>query len=247
MGISENKNNSVSCLICHVKIFLDPSNEKQGLNELKGYGNCVNGHTVHLECLKKWIAHSDKCPMCNSIYPPILSSRFSVIINEENLRKEEKEKEKKLEEIAISAALEEVKQQKNDGIRDKINRAKILIDSGKFKPALNILFDILDHDDPQNIEAKFLIGKTHYLNNKFDLAVSNLMKLVKTKFDFPLAFYYLGKSFESINLKPKAKWAYERSLNNLEKLITNHEMTDISKKKFEKLIEEIKFILSNLI
>ena len=56
----------------------------------------------------------------------------------------------------------------------------------------------------------FLRGKIHYLRGRYDLAINHLFKLVKEDFEFPDAFLYLGKSYESLGLDEKAKWAFAR-------------------------------------
>ncbi|MFX0057593.1 MAG: tol-pal system YbgF family protein [Candidatus Hodarchaeota archaeon] len=56
----------------------------------------------------------------------------------------------------------------------------------------------------------FLRGKINYLLGRYDLAISQLFKLVKEKYDYQDGFLYLGKAYEALGLSDKAKWAYER-------------------------------------
>jgi predicted Zn-dependent protease len=56
----------------------------------------------------------------------------------------------------------------------------------------------------------FLKGKINYLKGRYDLAINQLFKLVKDKYDYPEGFFYLGKAYEALGLVDKAKWAYER-------------------------------------
>ncbi|GAH54376.1 unnamed protein product, partial [marine sediment metagenome] len=50
----------------------------------------------------------------------------------------------------------------------------------------------------------------NYLRGRYDMSINLLTKLVKEKYDYPEGFLYLGKSYEALNLKDQAKWAYDR-------------------------------------
>ena len=63
------------------------------------------------------------------------------------------------------------------------------------------------------------------------------MKLVKIDFNYPLAFYYLGLNYEEMGLLDKVKWAYDRSLLQIEKL---SETQDFYKPFLEDLQQRIK-------
>ncbi|MHA1234564.1 MAG: tetratricopeptide repeat protein, partial [Promethearchaeota archaeon] len=56
----------------------------------------------------------------------------------------------------------------------------------------------------------FLKGKINYMRGRYDLAINQLFKLVKEKYDHPDGFLFLGKAYEALGLDDKAKWAYER-------------------------------------
>ena len=56
----------------------------------------------------------------------------------------------------------------------------------------------------------FLKGKTYYLKGRYDMAIGHLFKLTKENYDFPDAFLYIGKAYESLGLTEKAKWAFDR-------------------------------------
>ncbi len=129
---------------------------------------------------------------------------------------------------------------------DKLNRAKKLLLEQKFTASLNILFDVLDHDDPNNEDAKFLLGKVYFLSGRFDLSINTLMRLVKKYYNYPLAFYYLGKSFESVGLDDKALWAYQRSHRNLKEILEESDKDALSKSKLRNVFEEVVNILKKL-
>jgi len=48
------------------------------------------------------------------------------------------------------------------------------------------------------------------MRGRYDLAINQLFKLIKEKYDYPEGFLYLGKAYEALGLEDKAKWAYER-------------------------------------
>ncbi len=86
-----------------------------------------------------------------------------------------------------------------------------------FSAALNIFWDLADTLEktpkhPGYLQTLLHIGMINYATGNFAVAVSQLMKLVKIDFKYPLGFYYLGLCYEKIGLPDKAKWAYERSL-----------------------------------
>ena len=189
----------ISCIVCHTKLLVDTEHKTQGAN----YVTCGNGHFLHIDpCLKMWLLNSDTCPVCNAHYShQILEKHSKKSQIEEILPPEEPHNEQELEECIV--------------VIDKLNRAKKLLLEQKFNASLNIIFDILDHDDPNNVDAKFLMGKVYFLSGRFDLSINTLMRLVKKHYEYPLAFYYLGKNFESVGLDDKALWAYQRSFQNL--------------------------------
>jgi tetratricopeptide (TPR) repeat protein len=64
--------------------------------------------------------------------------------------------------------------------------------------------------DYERNKILFLKGKIYYFKERYDMAISNLFRLVKEKFDYPDAFLYLGKAYQELGLEDKAKWAFER-------------------------------------
>ena len=65
MSNLDTSNNKVSCVICHGPIDLSHFGREQ---VTKNFVGCPNGHLCHYDCLKKWIPHSSKCPVCAEIY-----------------------------------------------------------------------------------------------------------------------------------------------------------------------------------
>jgi hypothetical protein len=227
-----------SCYICHMKIFIQKSSEIDGLNSPFNYAVCSNGHSVHSEpCLQNWLFHSNQCPVCHMQYSDSILSKYHPII--EAIKKQEEQK--RFQQQAMEQQAKEIQQMKSmeaeKEIKDKIDRANKLIEGNKIGAALNLLFDIIDNFDANNLDAKFLIGKAQYLSEKYDLAVSNFMKLVKLKFDYPFGFYYLGKSFEKIG-SDKAKWAFERSRENFKKLIQDTNTEPSMKTMYQQFLDE---------
>lgn len=182
------------CLICHEAIEPD---EK--------YHNCPNGHPAHARCLQEWMTSSDVCPLCTEKYAPNVLAEYTGYL--EGLKR--KEEQKILAKIEldlteqINKAAEEVRElQQLEKIHD-LHKLK------EFEKALQYLFTMMDSDN-QNAHVLFLIGKTFYLKEQFDLAINYFMKLVKKNYDYPEAFFYLGKAYEAIGIPDKANWAYER-------------------------------------
>ena len=89
---------------------------------------------------------------------------------------------------------------------------EILINEQEYDYALSRL-DL--HNNGSNSIQKgqnilFLKGKINYMRGRYDLAINQLFKLVKEKYDYSEGFLYLGKAYEALGLGDKAKWAYER-------------------------------------
>ncbi len=204
------------CVICHQPIDLSKFGESEIILENK-YVGCPNGHLVHTECLKDWMTQSDKCPVCHEKYDIHVINVFTDYLKQVEEDRKRKEKEAKLKEEREKATKDNFDPENEK----KFNKALVLIDKGKYKSAINILWDILDEQkytnkDPRYLKLLFHLGRGYYKMEKPTLAIRQLMKLVKLDFHYPLGFYYLGLSYEKVSLLDKAKWAYNRSLNTLE-------------------------------
>lgn len=243
----QNNQKNISCVICHLTVSTDFQSEINAMNKSRNYVKCPNEHVTHIEpCLVNWLEHSENCPVCGTKYSDFVLSQFKSIADHKKKEREEREQQERAMEEALMAVEEEQKMEAQNQIADKLSRAEMLMNKERFPPALNILYDVLDNDDPDNLKARFLIGKAHFMNHRFDLAVSNLMKLVKIDFHYPLAFYYIGKSFDKLGLMDKVQWAFERSRNSLEKHISEGNLDEQSIERFKKLIQEINGYLAKL-
>ena len=223
-------NSEISCIVCHTKILVDSSDNKEDVN----YVACNNGHYIHKEpCLKMWLLNSESCPVCNIKYLEEILEKYSRKSQiDDILSPDEPHNEQEMEECMV--------------IIDKLNRAKKLLLEQKFTASLNIIFDVIDQDDPNNVDAKFLLGKAYFLSGRIDLSINTLMRLVKRNYDYPLAFYYLGKNFESIGLEDKALWAYQRSYENLKIILEKSPQDTLSKSKLTSVFAEVVNILKRL-
>ncbi len=187
-----------TCIICHLGII-------EGLHSSQ---DCPNGHLAHMDCLKEWLLHSSNCPLCREPYPDRIIAQFKDFIDQ-------KETEK-LVSIEKEAKQEDVK--KMEQVASKIifmkflESIEILIKEGEFEYALSRLD--LHNNGSTSIQMGqdilFLKGKINFMRGRFDLAINQLFKLVKEKYDHPEGFLYLGKAYEALGLDDKAKWAYER-------------------------------------
>ncbi|MFX1446764.1 MAG: RING finger domain-containing protein [Promethearchaeota archaeon] len=187
-----------TCIICHLGIIKGENSSQV----------CPNGHLTHTDCLKEWLLHSSHCPLCREPYPKQVINKFKEFINQKEMEKQfslEKElrrkKIKKIKEFASKMTFLKF-----------IESIEVLINEGEFEYALSRLD--LHNNDSNSIEEEhnilFLKGKVNYMRGRYDLAINQLFKLVKEKYDYPDGFLYLGKAYEALGLYDKARWAYER-------------------------------------
>lgn len=188
----------VTCIICYLGII-------EGVDS---FHDCLNGHPAHTDCLKEWLLHSSNCPLCREPYSNGLLDKFKDFIK---LREDEK-----LATLDNELKIEELK--KMDEVTSKmiflkfIESIDILISEQEYDYALSRLELHEDANLSNSIEQDilFLKGKINYLRGRYDLAINQLFKLVKEKYNYPDGFSYLGKAYEALGLDDKAKWAYER-------------------------------------
>jgi tetratricopeptide (TPR) repeat protein len=177
-------------------------------SEEGSHDQCPNGHTIHTSCLIEWLSHSHNCPLCNTPYDEEIMEKY-----QKYLDKVEKEQEKvqKLQQ-------EEDNRDMIKSIGKKMVYLKLLENVNKkiaqeeYKDALELLDKFqkkFEKYEPKNI--LFLRGKINYLRGRHDMAVNHLFKLVKKDFEYPEAFFYLGKAYQAIGLEEKAQWAFERA------------------------------------
>lgn len=243
----QNKQENISCVICHLTVSTNAQSEINEMNKSRNYVRCPSGHVAHIEpCLVNWLEHSSSCPVCGTDYNQYVLSQFKSLIDKKKMERAEQEEQERAMEDALKAVEEEKKIAVENKINEKLSRAESLISEKRYSAALNLVYDVIDNDNPDDLKARFLVGKAHYLNERYDLAVSNLMKLVKIDFNYPLAFYYIGKSFHELGLVDKVKWAFERARNSLNKHIDEDKMEPEKIEKYKKLVKEINVYLSNL-
>ena len=187
-----------TCIICHLNII-------EGIDSSHV---CPNGHPTHSDCLVEWLLHSSNCPLCSEPYPNGLLEEFTDFIK---LREDEKL-------AALNNELKKEELEKMEVIASKMTFLKfvesidILINEQEYDYALSRL-DL--HNNGNNSIQKeqdilFLKGKINYMRGRYDLAINQLFKLVKEKYDYSEGFLYLGKAYEALGLVDQAKWAYER-------------------------------------
>ena len=187
-----------TCIICHLSIIegVDSSHD------------CPNGHPAHNDCLQEWLLHSSNCPLCRKPYSSVVLDKFKDFIKnreDEKLAMLDNELKivelKKMEEVASKMTFLKF-----------IETINILINEQEYDYALSRL----ELHEDSNISNRnehntlFLKGKINYMRGRYDLAISQLFKLVKEKYNYPNGFLYLGKAYEALGLDDKAKWAYER-------------------------------------
>ncbi|MHA1675207.1 MAG: RING finger domain-containing protein [Promethearchaeota archaeon] len=203
---------SPQCVICYSPIT---QNEGGGLIE------CLNDHPVHRKCLQKWIVHSDLCPVCSMPYSPEVLASFQTFKEEHADQKIADAERKKQEQLKQEQ--EELLKKINPDFTHKYNEADKLMKSKQYEPALKIFWDIIDQKyfppkDQRILRTTLNIGLIYYRQGKHPQCIKQLMKIVKIDFNFPLAFYFLGLSYDQLGLMDKMKWALERALTNTEQL-----------------------------
>ena len=187
-----------TCIICHLGIL-------EGIDSSQ---DCPNGHLAHTDCLKEWLVHSPNCPLCREPYPDQIINKFKGFINQKeienlaSLENEIKQEEiKKMEQVAARFTFLKF-----------LESIEILINEQEFEYALSRL-DLHNNGSTSTEKQRdilFFKGKINYMRGRYDLAINQLFKLVKEKYDYPDGFLYLGKAYEALGLEDKAKWAYER-------------------------------------
>ncbi|MBY9019932.1 MAG: hypothetical protein KGD67_02660 [Candidatus Lokiarchaeota archaeon] len=187
-----------TCIICHLSII-------EGIDSSQ---DCPNAHPAHSDCLKEWLVHSSNCPLCSNPYSNGVLSEFKDFIK---FREDEK-----LETLNRELRGEEL--QKVEAIASKMTFLKflesidILLNEQEYDYALSRL-EMHGNGNLSNKKDQdilFLKGKINYIRGRFDLAINQLFKLIKERYDYPEGFLYLGKAYEALGLDDKAKWAYER-------------------------------------
>ena len=187
-----------TCIICHLGII-------EGVDFFQ---DCPNGHLAHNDCLKEWLLHSSNCPLCREPYPDHIIAQFKEFIDQKQTEKQ----------ASIKNEIKQEELKKMEQVASKITFMKflesieILIKEREFEYALSRIE--LHNNGGISIQKEhdflFLKGKINYIRGRYDLAINQLFKLVKEKYDYPEGFLYLGKAYEALGLDDKAKWAYER-------------------------------------
>ena len=187
-----------TCIICHLGII-------EGVDSIR---DCPNGHSAHSDCLKEWLLHSSNCPLCREPYSKEVLDSFKDFIK---LREDEKLK-------TLDNDLKEEELKKMEVVASKMTFLKfiesinILVNEQGYDYALSRLELHADANllNKKDQDVLFLQGKINYMRGRYDLAINQLFKLVKEKYNYPEGFLYLGKAYEALGLDDKAKWAYER-------------------------------------
>ncbi len=187
-----------TCIICHLNII-------EGIDSSHV---CPNGHPTHSDCLVEWLLQSSNCPLCRGPYSKEVLDSFKDFIKlreDEKLAALNKElKKEELEKMEIIAS--------NITFLKFVESINILINEQEYDYALSRLELHADANllNKKDQDVLFLKGKINYLRGRYDLAINQLFKLVKEKYNYPDCFLFLGKTYEALGLDDKAKWAYER-------------------------------------
>ena len=199
------------CIICHQVIRYS----EKGRSAIQ----CPNGNVMHQDpCLKQWFitGKHPTCPFCREPFIDSIQEYFEQLMQEIAENEQDgttqitpEEGEATAEVVANLQAREEL-----------LARVQDLIEQSKLDAATNVLFDYQDKN-PNDPEISYLLGMVFFIQQKFGLSVNHLMKAVKIEYKFPMAFYYLAKSFLELEMPEKAIWAAERALVNFGRKIPN--------------------------
>jgi len=218
-----------SCIICHGPIEYEKSELNNDLILNDRFIGCKNQHLAHLECIKDWMLNSINCPVCSELYDIRIVNYFA----DYKYKVEEEKRQKELQRQEEQKRQMELAERWDPEFEKCFEEVLSLEEQQNYAMAIKKLWDIHDKFAP-NPKAKghkdllLELGRCYLLNKQYALANNQLMKLIKIDFNFPLAFYYLGLSYEYINMKDKAIWAYERALLNTEQLCkTCHDYSEI--------------------
>ncbi len=217
------------CVICYTPITQNPSGGEEELIE------CLNDHPVHRNCLSKWIVHSDLCPVCSMPYSPNILASFQSF-KEQHADQQTANIELKKQE-QLKREQEELLKKINPEFTRKYNEADKLMKSKQYETALEIFWDIIDQkyfppQDQRILRTSLNIGLIYHRQGKHPQCIKQLMKIVKIDFNFPLAFYFLGLSYDQMGMMDKMKWALDRALKNTEQLSQDNP-------KYQKFVADI--------
>jgi tetratricopeptide (TPR) repeat protein len=216
-------NDNILCVVCHQPIMINNFGTGKIILE-QNYVGCPNGHLVHRDCLKQWIIHSKSCPVCHTEYNMRIINVFNDYVKqvkEDKLRAEKLKEQRLIEESKTVDELDEPE------FKETFMRAEKLVQEGNFSGATNIYWDVIDQKkygqkDPRFKKILLFLSIAYLKMGKAAMAVRQLMKLVKIDYSYPLSFYYLGVSYSEVGLPDKEKWALERSLNNITKVMSDN-------------------------
>ncbi len=206
------------CIICHMPLSAEYNNSTRKMTEGEDLNTilfCPNEHGTHRECLKHWIIHSSKCPVCHEDYSPTILQSFEKY--KQDLRKAQQKAEKKRQEEIIAQNQKMADLPEYTAGYDVV---KEHLQKREYERAVAQLWHIYDQNlyldkDAHTLKLIFQIGVTYFKMEKFALALKQFMKLVRIDYEYPLGFYFLGKTYEKMNMSGKMLWAYERSIRNL--------------------------------
>ncbi|WP_457919294.1 hypothetical protein [Candidatus Lokiarchaeum ossiferum] len=230
---SVGKSSSTSCMICHMPIEL--TNFGMGENILEqNYVGCPNAHLVHRECLKRWIIHSQNCPVCHEKYDIKIIQIFEEYVAQKEADKERSKQQKQDSQRKTLDQPEQI----DPEFEEKFNRAENLAKQQNFEAAMNIYWDILEQnkypkDDGKTLRVVLHLGLAYYKMGKYAQCIRQLMKIIKIDYNYPLVFYFLGLTYEQLEMADKTKWAMERAKINAEKLSSKND-------KYTKYLADIK-------
>ena len=206
------------CIICHSPVAV-PVTATSNLTLGLEYVSCPNLHYLHNDCVKKWLEHSDKCPVCHDQYDNGVLEEFTSYIESQKKQKEDaKRRQEQLQEEEIREATKESAE-----YVEEFQKALTFFEQNNYKATLDKLWALYDANyypkkDPRTLKIQFYISLTFYSLGKYAQSVQQLMNIAKIDFEYPLVFYYLGLSYYELEIADKTKWAFDRALHNTTKL-----------------------------
>ncbi len=208
-----------SCIICHKPIEFDTAEVETDPILTDRFIGCPNKHLAHIDCIKDWMLTSMSCPVCSELFHIKIVNFFA----DYKAKVEEEKRQIELQKMEEEKRQKELAERWDPEFEKCFGEALNLEESQDYTNAIKKLWNLHDKYAPNpkmngHKDLLLELGRCYLLNKQYALANNQLMKLIKIDFNFPLAFYYLGLSYEYMNMKEKAIWAYERALLNTEQL-----------------------------
>jgi tetratricopeptide (TPR) repeat protein len=200
---------SVLCIVCYKPVAPDAGDAKI---------SCPNDHIAHVDCILPWFLNNKHCPICRTEFSAVEMTRLAQKIEEFAAKKkqEEAEKARHAQEQAQKQALALKAPEISSEQEAFFQEAAKLTTTKNYETAITALWAIFDtvknnEKHPAFIRALMDLAINYYALAKYDLAMTQLTKVVKINYNSPLGLFYMGLCYEGLGIWDKARWSYDRA------------------------------------